>query len=172
MQQFNFCYSCGGTLTKGEPYDPQQCTSCKMHVFHNSKPCSGVFIFHENKVLLIKRGIEPKYGTWDVPGGFGTVLELPEDIAIREAKEETGLDIKLGQLIHTEVDDYGDTGHKTLNFYYIATSDSSHAVATDDAMQVEWVEIHKLQREYGFITAKNAADKLIELYNENKIIFP
>jgi len=46
------------------------------------------------RLLLVKRGVEPYKGCWDIPGGFLEAGEHPEDGAVREGQEETGL--KLG----------------------------------------------------------------------------
>ena len=164
--QYNFCFSCGGALSKSEPYNFQTCSVCSKHVFHNSKPCSGALIVNNNKLLLIKRGIEPKYGTWDLPGGFCHPDELPDAATVRECFEETGLNVQIKELVHIEIDDYNydNSTFKTLNFFYLATSETQSAVATDDAMEAKWFELDQLPHkdEYGFICAYNAVQKLVK----------
>ena len=51
------------------------------------------YVFHDEKVLLIKRNHAPHAGLWSPPGGKMEIGETPEECAIREIKEETGLDI-------------------------------------------------------------------------------
>ena len=47
----------------------------------------------EGKIALIKRGNEPSKGKWTIPGGIVELAESPESAVLREAKEETGLDV-------------------------------------------------------------------------------
>ena len=53
----------------------------------------GAVIIRECKIALIKRGNEPARGKWTIPGGLVELAESPEQAVVREAKEETGLDV-------------------------------------------------------------------------------
>lgn len=57
------------------------------------------FVHQDEQVLLIKRGVEPEYGKWSLPGGYVNAAEDPREAAIRETSEETGLDIEIISLI-------------------------------------------------------------------------
>lgn len=63
--------------------------------YANPLPAAGVVIVKEGKVLLVKRKFEPWKGLWQAPAGFIEWEETPEESAIKEAKEETGLDVEL-----------------------------------------------------------------------------
>lgn len=54
-----------------------------------------ILIVQDDSIVLIKRGCEPSKGMWGLPGGYIEYGEEPHIAALREAKEETGLDIKL-----------------------------------------------------------------------------
>jgi len=58
-----------------------------------------VQIFAKDRILLIKRGIDPYSGKWAPPGGFVERGELPEHAATREVREEVQLDLEPGQLL-------------------------------------------------------------------------
>ena len=93
----------------------------------------------EPKVLLIRRGGEPFKGGWAFPGGFMNMDETTEQCAIRELKEETGLQISNIQQIgaYSKVD--RDPRGRTVTVAYIAIVDETIAVTgQDDAAKAEW----------------------------------
>jgi ADP-ribose pyrophosphatase YjhB (NUDIX family) len=53
----------------------------------------------DNRVLLVKRNVDPARGTWCLPGGFMEIGETPQTTAIRECKEESGYDVDIIRLI-------------------------------------------------------------------------
>ncbi|MBN1572137.1 MAG: NUDIX hydrolase [Deltaproteobacteria bacterium] len=59
----------------------------------------GTIVIYGKKVLLIKRGKQPGFGIWTFPGGKVKIGEGAEDAAIRETREETGLDVKIDALV-------------------------------------------------------------------------
>jgi 8-oxo-dGTP diphosphatase len=56
---------------------------------------AGVLIHRRGKLLLVKRAEQPDKGAWSFPGGAVELGETTEETAVREVKEETGLDIEL-----------------------------------------------------------------------------
>ena len=83
-------------------------------------------------VVLIKRKNPPP--GWAIPGGFVDCGETLEDAVIREAKEETGLDITLVRQFHAYSDPKRDVRHHTVSIFFIATA-SGVPVAADDALE-------------------------------------
>ena len=67
----------------------------------NNKPliAVGVLVINKNKALIIKRGEEPNKFLWSIPGGLVEIGEELEEAAIREVKEEIGIDVKIEQMI-------------------------------------------------------------------------
>lgn len=82
-------------------------------------------------LVLIERGHEP-HG-WALPGGFVDEGEFVADAAIREAKEETGLDVTLTELFHVYSDPARDARKHTVSTVYCATARGVPAGADDAA---------------------------------------
>ena len=56
---------------------------------------AGAVVTYQDRILLLRRGIEPAYGAWVFPGGFVDRGEHPEAAAVRETREEAGVAIRL-----------------------------------------------------------------------------
>ncbi len=93
-----------------------------------------VIIETEKGIILIKRKNPPP--GWAIPGGFVDYGESLEGAVIREAKEETNLDIKLIRQFHTYSDPNRDPRHHTVSTIFIATA-SGAPKAGDDAKEVK-----------------------------------
>ena len=101
-----FCSDCGSKLEKripeGDNLERDCCTKCDLIHYSNPKVIVGTVPIKDNKVLLCKRAIQPRYGLWTLPAGFLENGETIEEGAFRETKEETGIIVQreeiLGQL--------------------------------------------------------------------------
>jgi 8-oxo-dGTP diphosphatase len=121
----------------------------------------------DGKVLLGIRGRNPYKGAYNVIGGFIEINELPEAAALREAKEETNLDMKIVSLLGVYTDRYGDDGDYTLNFHYVTEIIGGNMLAQDDAASLEWATIKDVSLDEGFQNDRDALRDLKELYKEN-----
>ena len=74
------------------------CKKCGFIDYKNPKIVSGSLVVKNKKILLCRRAIEPSYGKWTFPSGYLDANETPEEGAIREAKEEVNIKIKLKKL--------------------------------------------------------------------------
>lgn len=88
-----------------------------------------VIIEARGGVILIRRKNLP-YG-WAIPGGFLDYGESLEDAAVREAKEETGLNIKLIRQFHAYSDPKRDPRHHTVSVVFIATAEGKLEAGSD-----------------------------------------
>ena len=104
--------------------------------WRNAKPCAGALVIRNGKVLLVRRRIEPFRGYWDIPGGFCEVDEHPAETALREVREETGLEVELTGLLGLWLDECG--GNVTLNVYYLARPLGRRLHVGDDADGAAW----------------------------------
>lgn len=91
-----------------------------------------IIIKVKDGIVLIKRK-NPPYG-WAIPGGFVDYGETLEDAAVREAKEETSLDVTLLRQFHTYSEPGRDPRHHTISTVYIASAEGEPQAA-DDAVE-------------------------------------
>ena len=93
-QQIRFCTQCGGaTVRRPPPGDEREraiCATCGAIHYENPKLVVGCIPVWEDKVLLCRRAIEPRYGYWTLPAGFMENAESTADGAARETLEEAG----------------------------------------------------------------------------------
>ena len=160
--QFNYCPKCGNTLDKA--LDPPRCIICEITYYRDPKPTSSVLPVMNGKVLLGIRGRDPYKGSYDVIGGFVEAGELPEAAALREAKEETNLNMKITSLLGIYSDRYGEDGDYTLNFHYVAEVIDGEMRAQDDVASLEWVDMNDLPLNEGFQNNIDALKDLQKLY--------
>lgn len=98
------------------------------------------------KVLLIRRGIEPFAGCWALPGGFVHVDETPEQAAMRELVEETGVDNVYLEQLYTFGELDRDPRERVVSVaYYALVKLSDHRVrAATDAREAAWFSVGDL----------------------------
>ena len=101
---FDFCPLCASRLAEARDGDRlrKTCPACGFVHYRNPSPAAGVVLVENGAVLLVKRRCEPYRGRWAIPSGF---VECDEDIretAVRETREETGLDVSLEGVLAVE----------------------------------------------------------------------
>ena len=120
---YQFCPRCGGALERRllkatEPERPV-CARCGFVFYIDPKIAVGTIIdAGAGKLVLVRRAIEPGYGKWVFPGGYVDRGELLTAAAIREAREECGLDVRLDGLVNI----YSYAGRAPIIIVYAATA--------------------------------------------------
>ncbi len=102
LRQKTHCPFCGNGLVRRwiEGHRRLFCTACNEPVYENPIPATCLVVVDDrDRVLLVKRSVEPKKGFWCLPGGFVEIDETPEAGALRELLEETGLSGKIARLL-------------------------------------------------------------------------
>jgi ADP-ribose pyrophosphatase YjhB (NUDIX family) len=91
-KRLKFCSECSQsvalTIPEGDNRERFVCVSCETIHYQNPKIVAGCLLVWEEKVLLCKRAIEPRYGYWTLPAGFMENGESTMEGAAREAVEE------------------------------------------------------------------------------------
>ena len=104
LRSLNYCSNCGtqlvASLPPGEDRQRLACPGCGFIAYVNPRLVVTVIpVTDAGEAVLLRRGIEPGYGSWAQPGGFLEVDETVTEAAIRETLEETGLLVQPGELI-------------------------------------------------------------------------
>jgi len=93
-----YCSSCGETVVQkipeGDNRERYVCPSCDTVHYQNPRIIAGCIAEHDNKILLCKRAIEPRYGLWTLPAGFMENGETTLQAAARETYEEANAKIQ------------------------------------------------------------------------------
>jgi len=113
-----------------------RCPRCEteIEIYRNPIPTVDVIIELESRgIVLIERKNTP-YG-WAIPGGFVDYGESLEEAAVREAREETSLEVALVRQFHTYSDPDRDPRHHTITTVYIAKG-KGNPEAKDDALKI------------------------------------
>ncbi|WP_407423132.1 NUDIX domain-containing protein [Methanobrevibacter sp.] len=106
---------------------------------------TDIFIFDENlNFILIKRKNNPYKDYWALPGGFVEYGETVETAAIREAKEETSIDVELKDLVNVYSEPNRDPRGHTITIAYTAKGDINKGKADSDAKEIGIFSLEKL----------------------------
>jgi 8-oxo-dGTP diphosphatase len=111
-------------------------------------PCVGVVCLRGPEVLLIKRGKPPREGQWSIPGGRMEWGETVRDAALRELREETGVEAELLGLIEV-LDHISEHGHAVL-IDFAARWTSGDVVAGDDAADARFFPLEEACAKVGW----------------------
>jgi ADP-ribose pyrophosphatase YjhB (NUDIX family) len=147
---YRFCPICGSGLERrllqaGEP-ERLVCGGCGFVFYLDPKIAVGTIIRMEgDRIALVRRAIDPGYGKWVFPGGY---VDRGEDIrvaAIREAREESGLDVRIDRLLNI----YSYPGRAPIIVVFAATAVGGELCAADEcleatafsATQIPWDEL-------------------------------
>jgi ADP-ribose pyrophosphatase YjhB (NUDIX family) len=136
-----FCPRCGQPLPAPPP---TACTGCGYHLYVNARPTSSVIIVQDGQFLALMRAHEPNAGRWDIPGGFCDGWEHPADAAVREAREELGVKVTLGEFVGMYLGSYHYQGETlpVLDCFWLASIvDGELAVDPHEASGYAWLPL-------------------------------
>lgn len=102
-------------------------------------PCAGVVCLRGDEVLLIRRGRPPKQGEWSLPGGRIEPGERAADAALRELREETGVEAEITGLLDVVDAIFPEAGRHYVLIDYAARWLSGEPAAGDDALEARFV---------------------------------
>ncbi len=138
---YQYCPRCGGPLERrllksSEPVRPV-CTRCGFVFYIDPKIAVGTIIrTGSRRLVLVRRAIDPGYGKWVFPGGYVDRGEQLTAAAVREAREESGLDVRLDGLINV----YSYAGRAPVIVVYAATEIGGSLCGDDECLEGAEVE--------------------------------
>jgi len=134
---YRYCPVCGGPLESRvlKATEPKRlvCETCGFVFYLDPKLAVGTIITDdEGRIVLVRRAIEPGYGKWVFPGGYVDRGERLTVAAVREAREECGLDVRLDGLVNI----YSYAGRAPVIVVYAATATSGTLCIDDEGLEI------------------------------------
>ena len=111
---------------------------------------TGALILKDGGLLLVKRGAQPGFGKWSVPGGLVELGESVEDAMMREVKEEVGFDVevvKLTDVVDTiTLDSNGRVQYHFVVVNYLARIVGGELKTATDILEARWVPVSEVEK--------------------------
>jgi 8-oxo-dGTP diphosphatase len=135
-QSYRFCPACGGPLESRllKSSEPARlvCSRCTFVFYMDPKVAVGTIIrTATGQIVLVRRAIQPGYGLWVFPGGYVDRGEEVQAAAIREAREESGLDVRIDELVNI----YSYPGRSPIIIVYAATATGGELCADEECLE-------------------------------------
>ena len=162
--QFKYCPKCSSgnlTVRHGKAV---YCADCDYLFFQNNAAAVSVIIEYEDKIVMVKRGRDPKKGMLDLPGGFVDPGESFEECAHREIDEELGIKITNLKYFGSAANSYTYRGveYPTTDFVLTCNTTNFEDIAPNDDVsdfvlmakedinidEIAFVSTRKVMKEY------------------------
>jgi ADP-ribose pyrophosphatase YjhB (NUDIX family) len=158
---FRHCPRCATPLEPRDDHGTARpvCPACGFIHYRNPAPAAGVLLPSAAGVLMVRRKYAPRAGTWCLPAGFMEYGETPEACAIRELREETGVEAELTGLfgVFAGLD---DPRVRAVLILYTARHVSGDLQPGDDAVDARYFPLEALPTEIAFEAHRLALARL------------
>jgi 8-oxo-dGTP diphosphatase len=163
--EYRFCPRCGGGLEKQvvKSREPKRlvCQACSFIFYQDPKLVAGTVFMLDGGIVLLKRGVEPALGKWVFPGGYVDRGESVPEAAVRETREESQLDVRLGPLLN--VYSYPRSAHVIV--VYAAEVIGGELTAADESIEARIFSPNELPwHDLAFDSTKDALNDYVKLY--------
>ena len=138
---YRYCPVCGGQLESRvlKATEPKRlvCDTCGFVFYLDPKLAVGTIISDDDgRIVLVRRAIEPGYGKWVFPGGYVDRGEEVQLAAIREAREECGLDVRIERLLNV----YSYAGRTPVILVYVARAVGGCLACDDEGLEARYFD--------------------------------
>lgn len=167
-RHFNHCPSCGSKSVSLADEKRLDCASCNFVLYFNPTCSAAALIFDKSgRLLVVERAREPSKGKYGVPGGFTDFGESLEEVVVREAKEETNLNLTSASFFASFPNSYHykNVTYAVTDTYFKSTVDSFEDVKLErsEIKSIQFVDITTVPSEkWAFPSLRNAIAKLLE----------
>jgi len=142
--EFRFCPLCRGKLesVRLKDHEPARlvCSECDFIFYLDPKLVACSVVEMNDRIVLLKRGIEPQKGKWVIPGGYVDRGEKVENAALRETEEECGIKTQLKDLLGV----YSYPGRLVVVVAYVAEYLSGSLMADDESLEVKLLKTDEI----------------------------
>lgn len=156
QEGLRYCPRCGGELAEREVREHSRlaCPECGYVFYLTPAPVTCVLVERDGAILLVRRKYPPREGHWCLPAGFVEVGESPGESAVREVREETGLDVEITGLIDSWASDE-DPRTPVVSFAFAARVVGGKLEPGDDADEAEFFDRQSVPTGIAFSTHRD-----------------
>lgn len=156
--QFKHCPSCRSPLAEREIDEKVRlaCTHCTFVYWNNPLPVAAAIVPHKSGgIVMVKRGVEPRKGSWCLPAGFMEVGETPEQGAARESGEEAKIAIEVERLIYT----FAPPKTPQVLLFFVAKEIDQTPAPGSDATEARVFQLDELPEDIAFSSHVEAINR-------------
>lgn len=152
--KFRFCPHCATPLHTIHRFDRLRpvCPACGFVHFKDPKVAVIGLVQVDNRILLVRRAVDPGKGLWSLPGGYMDAGEMPGQALEREVAEEVGLPVRTGEMLAVFPMENGEGERVGIVLAYAAlpARNSIELSAQDDVSEAGWFTSEQIPAELAF----------------------
>ncbi len=144
---FTYCPRCATELemqaSDGPDPDRPTCPNCGFVHYENPAPTVQAWIERDGEYMALRRNQDPMKGEWNMPGGFIEAGEAGPEAIVREVREETGLEVEVGDPIGAYPSTYGsgEDAQPILGLAYRCTVAGGELDVSDESQEAGWFSL-------------------------------
>ncbi len=133
---YTYCPRCASRMEPQTVHGKTRpvCPSCGLIIFLNPGVVAAVIPVLDGKIALVRRAMKPRRGAWVFPGGYVDQGEGVDEAAVREAWEETGLQVRLDRLLGV----YSRNGDDNVLVVYAGTVIGGALTSGEEELEAAW----------------------------------